>query len=38
MAEVEKKVIDNFNVAFEKSLGEMEEEAEEDIEMLEEEN
>ncbi|MBR6613664.1 MAG: recombinase RecA [Clostridia bacterium] len=38
MAEVEKKVRDNFNVAFEKSLGEMEEDAEEDVEMLEEEN
>ncbi len=38
MAEVEKKVRDNFNVAFEKSLGEMEEDAEDDVEMLEEEN
>ncbi len=39
MAEVEKKVRDNFNVAFEKSLGEMEEDAdEEDAAMLEEEN
>ncbi|MBR6689313.1 MAG: recombinase RecA [Clostridia bacterium] len=39
MAEVEKKVRDNFNVAFEKSLGEMEEDTdEEDAAMLEEEN
>ena len=39
MTKVEKKVRDNFNVAFEKSLGEMEEDAdEEDAAMLEEEN
>ncbi len=38
MAEVEKKVRDNFNVAFEKSLGEMEEDAEEDVMLEEEEN
>ena len=39
MTEVEKKVRDNFNVAFEKSLGEMEEDTdEEDATMLEEEN
>ena len=38
MTEVEKKVRDNFNVAFEKSLGEMEEDAEEDVMLEEEEN
>ena len=36
MKEIEKKVRDNFNLAFEKSLGEMEEQDDDTLEDIEE--